>query len=53
MLFKKKNKEILGIAKTLYALIIKQSRTKDFYKNLLVPDTIDGRFELIVLHFFF
>jgi len=53
MLFKKKNIEILNIANSIYNLIVKQSRTKEFYKNLAVPDTIDGRFELIILHFFF
>jgi len=53
MLFKKKNIEIINISKNLYNLIITQSRTKGFYKNLQVPDTIDGRFELIILHYFF
>ena len=53
MLFKKKNIEILNLSKVLYNLIIKQSRTKEFYKFIGVPDTIDGRFELIILHFFF
>ena len=53
MLFKKKNKNILNKSKTIYNLIIKQSRLKKFYTNLGVPDTVDGRFELIILHFFF
>ena len=52
MFFKKKNKEILRLATLLYRLIVNQARTKEFYLNLKVPDTIDGRFELIVLHFF-
>ena len=52
MFFKKKNKEIVELCITLYKLIVKQARTKEFYFNLKVPDTIDGRFELIVLHFF-
>ena len=52
MLFKKKNKNILNKSKTIYNLIIKQSRLKKFYTNLGVPDTVDGRFELIILHFF-
>ena len=52
MFFKKKNKEIVGLCVTLYKLIVKQARTKEFYLNLKIPDTIDGRFELIVLHFF-
>ena len=53
MLFRKKNYEIKKISISLYNLIIKQSRNLVFYKNLGVPDTIDGRFELIILHFFF
>ena len=52
MFFKKKNKEIVELCVILYKLIVKQSRTKEFYLNLKIPDTIDGRFELIVLHFF-
>ncbi len=52
MFFKKKNKEIVKLAVNLYRLIVKQSRKSEFYLSLKVPDTIDGRFELIVLHFF-
>ena len=52
MFFKKKNEKILELCIMLYKLIVKQSRTKEFYLNLKVPDTIDGRFELIILHFF-
>ncbi len=53
MFFEKKNKIIKNTASMIYKKIIIQSRNKTFYKNLLVPDSIDGRFELIVLHFFF
>ena len=52
MFFKKKNKKILRLSEILYKLIVRQSRKIEFYKNLQIPDTIDGRFELIVLHFF-
>tara|TARA_B100001027_G_scaffold208065_1_gene173064 strand:- start:39 stop:590 length:552 start_codon:yes stop_codon:yes gene_type:complete len=52
MFFKKKNKEIVELCITLYSFIVKQARTKEFYLNLKIPDTIDGRFELIILHFF-
>ena len=52
MFFKKKKKEIIELCVTLYKLIVKQARIKEFYSSLKVPDTIDGRFELIVLHFF-
>ena len=52
MFFKKKEKKIIELCVTLYKLIVKQARTKEFYSNLKIPDTIDGRFELIILHFF-
>ena len=52
MLFKKK-KKIINTATIIYKKIILQSRNKTFYSKALVPDTIDGRFELIILHFFF
>ena len=52
MFFKKKNKEISQLSTLLYKLIVEQARSKHFYLSLKVPDTIDGRFELIVLHFF-
>ena len=53
MFFKNKNKNIVELSNQIYKLIIKQSRIKTFYTELNIPDTIDGRFELIVLHFFF
>jgi cytochrome b pre-mRNA-processing protein 3 len=34
----------------LYDSIVAQSRTEIFYRGLEVPDTMEGRFELIVLH---
>src|SRR5688572_29367020 len=36
--------------RALYDLIVAQSRAAPFYAALGVPDTIEGRFELIVLH---
>ena len=53
MLFKKKNKNLTFLADLLYRKIIKQAREKEFYTNFKVPDSVDGRFELILLHFFF
>ena len=35
-----------------YASIIEQSRKPFPYKELAVPDTLDGRFDVIVLHMF-
>jgi cytochrome b pre-mRNA-processing protein 3 len=34
----------------LYGAIVAQARTADFYLNYGVPDTVTGRFEMIVLH---
>ena len=33
---------------SFYQKIVNVSRNKFFYKNLCVPDTIDGRFDLLV-----
>ena len=37
-------------ARDLYAAILKQSRNPVFYTHFAVPDTVDGRFEMIALH---
>ncbi len=34
----------------LYGAIVTQARLPNFYSALAVPDTVEGRFELIVLH---
>jgi cytochrome b pre-mRNA-processing protein 3 len=34
----------------LYGTIVAQARAAPFYRNYGVPDTVDGRFEMIVLH---
>jgi cytochrome b pre-mRNA-processing protein 3 len=36
----------------LYGAIVAQSRNPLFYRDHGVPDTVDGRFEMIVLHLF-
>tara|TARA_B100001063_G_C16523416_1_gene432775 strand:+ start:33 stop:572 length:540 start_codon:yes stop_codon:yes gene_type:complete len=41
-----KNKEIID---SFYYKIVKISRNKAFYSKLSVPDTIDGRYDLLVL----
>jgi cytochrome b pre-mRNA-processing protein 3 len=35
---------------TLYGVIVAQARRPEFYEEFGVPDTIEGRFDLIVLH---
>jgi len=37
-------------AAALYAAAVAQARAPDFYTDFGVPDTLDGRFDLIVLH---
>lgn len=38
------------IARDLYALIVAKARQPYFYAALDVPDTVDGRFDMITLH---
>jgi cytochrome b pre-mRNA-processing protein 3 len=38
------------IGRDVYDAIVAQARTPGFYRELQVPDTVEGRFELIVLH---
>jgi cytochrome b pre-mRNA-processing protein 3 len=35
---------------TLYGMIVAQARMPCFYRDYGVPDTVDGRFELLVVH---
>jgi len=41
-----KNRDLID---SYYEKIIKVSRQKQFYNKLMVPDTIDGRFDLLIL----
>jgi len=41
-----------GIGRKLYDSIVARARAEPFYRNLAVPDTAEGRFELIVLHLY-
>jgi len=40
------------IVNDIYNLIVQKARDPKFYQDLSVPDTIDGRFEMISLHVF-
>ncbi len=42
----------LEISHKLYESIVLQSRKPSFYSVIKIPDTVNGRFELIVLHLF-
>jgi cytochrome b pre-mRNA-processing protein 3 len=37
-------------AELLYRVAVGQARAEDFYRRLGVPDSVDGRFELVALH---
>lgn len=39
-------------AEGLYAALVEQARRPEFYAAMGVPDTVDGRFEMIALHVF-
>ena len=39
-------------ARSLYQAIVGQARSPEFYRACGVPDTVDGRFELVALHAF-
>lgn len=34
----------------LYGAVVAQARAPEFYRSLAVPDTVEGRFDLLVLH---
>ena len=39
-------------AENLYAALVAQARRPEFYARLGVPDTLDGRFEMVTMHVF-
>jgi cytochrome b pre-mRNA-processing protein 3 len=39
-----------GTIETIYGMIVTQAREPAFYQNLGVEDTVNGRFEVVVLH---
>jgi cytochrome b pre-mRNA-processing protein 3 len=47
-----KRRKVPTPAQLLHRLIVEQARQPGFYTALHVPDTLDGRFELIALHCF-
>lgn len=49
-LFRRRPYEQQGRA--LYSAVVSQARRPEFYADLGVPDTLDGRFDMIVLHVF-
>src|SRR5918911_2077697 len=39
-----------GTIETIYGMIVTQAREPLFYRDLGVPDTVNGRFYLVLLH---
>ncbi len=46
----RREKESTRIAAVLYGAIVAQARQPALYRDLAVADTLDGRFEMVVLH---
>ena len=47
-----RSRERAGIATALYGAIVAAARAPGLYARLGVPDTVSGRFEMVVLHAF-
>jgi len=39
-----------GTIEAIYGMIVTQAREPSFYRDLGVPDTVNGRFDLLLLH---
>jgi cytochrome b pre-mRNA-processing protein 3 len=48
--FWKPRKTLRGTIEAIYGMIVTQAREPLFYRDLGVPDTVNGRFDLLVLH---
>jgi cytochrome b pre-mRNA-processing protein 3 len=48
--FRKPRLASRGTIETIYGMIVTQAREPIFYRDLGVPDTVNGRFDLILLH---
>jgi cytochrome b pre-mRNA-processing protein 3 len=48
--FRKPRTPSRGTIEAIYGMIVTQAREPSFYQALEVPDTVDGRFDMILLH---
>jgi cytochrome b pre-mRNA-processing protein 3 len=48
--FKKPRTSPRGTIEVIYGMIVAQAREPLFYRDLGVPDTVNGRFDLLILH---
>jgi cytochrome b pre-mRNA-processing protein 3 len=51
-LFKKRDSRRRKTIERLYGAIVAQAREPAFYRDFGVPDTVEGRFDLLVLHMY-
>jgi cytochrome b pre-mRNA-processing protein 3 len=47
--FRKPPAPMRGTIEAIYGMIVAQAREPLFYRDLAVPDTVDGRFDMVVL----
>lgn len=48
--FRKPPAPLRGTIEAMYGMIVAQAREPLFYRDLAVPDTVDGRFDMLLLH---
>jgi cytochrome b pre-mRNA-processing protein 3 len=48
--FRKPRNPSRGTIEAIYGMIVTQAREPLFYRDLSVPDTVNGRFDMLVLH---
>ncbi len=48
--FRKPRPPSRGTIEAIYGMIVTQAREPLFYRDLAVPDTVNGRFDLLLLH---
>ncbi|WP_128926077.1 ubiquinol-cytochrome C chaperone family protein [Bradyrhizobium guangxiense] len=48
--FRKPRRTPAGTIEAIYGMIVTQAREPIFYRDLGVPDTVNGRFDLLLLH---
>ena len=48
--FRKPRTPLRGTIETIYGIIVTQAREPLFYRDLGVPDTVNGRFDLLLMH---
>ena len=48
--FRKPRIPLRGTIEAIYGMIVTQAREPLFYRDLGVPDTVNGRFDLLLLH---